>query len=233
MKYGSITAFLESTRVLIENSRDIPAVAQAVAGYGYDSARIGEGVAALTAAQTLVTKQIQEYGEAYQATEAMNLAWEAANQAYTRALKVARVAFANDTGAIGALKLSGPRKDTLNGWLEQATPFYDNLLVSPGLKAAFARFGYPETRLKEEQKLLSGVRQAINAQLKESGEAQTATHERDRAIDALDTWASAFKAICKVALADNPQNLEQLGITVLNQPRKKPAVAAAKAKTPA
>ena len=43
---------------------------------------------------------------------------------------------------------------------------------------------------------------------------------RDKALNALDTWVSAFRAICRVALADDPQQLEQLGIVVLNQSRR-------------
>jgi len=101
MKNGTVMAFLESARVLIENARDIPAVAQAVADYGYDSARIQEGVAALTAAQDLVTKQIQEYGESYQATDTLNKAFDAAQEAYRKAVKVARVAFGDDADAGG------------------------------------------------------------------------------------------------------------------------------------
>ena len=220
MTNGNITGFLESARVLIENSRDIPEVAQAVASYGYDAMRIQEGVAALSAAQALVSQQIREYGDSYQATNDVNRALAAAEDAYRKAVKVARVVF-EDPAAIGALKLSGPRKQTTNGFLEQATPFYDNLLANPPLAAKLGQYGYPEARLKAEQALVAAVRQAINVQLKETGEAQAATQARDKAFDALDVWVSGFRAICKIALANEPQRLEQLGIVVLNQARKK------------
>ena len=94
------------------------------------------------------------------------------------------------------------------------------------MKTRIAKFGYPEARLKSEQKLVADVRQAVNVQLRESVEAQSATLVRDKALDALDAWASDFKAICKVALAEDPQKLEQLGIMVLNQARRKAKVTA-------
>jgi len=72
-----------------------------------------------------------------------------------------------------------------------------------------------------EQKLVADLRQAVNVQLMESGAAQASTLTRDKALDALDAWASDFKAICKVALADDPQRMEQLGVLVLNQARRK------------
>ena len=224
MKYGKISGFLESARVLIENARDIPSVALAVADYGYDSHRLQGGVALLSAAQSLVSQQAKEYGESYQATEVMNRTWETADVAYVKAVKVARVAFGDDPKATVALRLSGPRKETLPGWMEQATLFYDNLLSDVGLQATMAQYGYLVTRLRDEQKLVAAVRQAVNVQARESGEAQSATLSRDKALNALDTWVSAFKAICRVALAEDPQQLEQLGIVVLNQARRKAKV---------
>jgi hypothetical protein len=44
------------------------------------------------------------------------------------------------------------------------------------------------------------------------GEAQDATLRRDRAADALQEWYSDFIAIARIALEDNPQYLEMLGI---------------------
>jgi hypothetical protein len=50
------------------------------------------------------------------------------------------------------------------------------------------------------------------AQKKETGEAQEATEMRDKALDNLAKWISNFRAVAKVALEDNPQQLEKLGI---------------------
>ena len=51
-------------------------------------------------------------------------------------------------------------------------------------------------------------------QEKEKGEAQAATKARDAAIDELQDWLSDYLAIAKVALEDNPQLLEGLGVLV-------------------
>jgi len=117
--------------------------------------------------------------------------------------------------------LPGVRKETINGFLEQATPFYGNLLRNPSFQARMGKFGYSLTRIQGERQLVEAVRQAVNDQLMETGEAQAATRVRDQALDGLDAWVSDFKAICRVALAEDPQRLEQLGILVLNAPRRK------------
>ena len=49
-------------------------------------------------------------------------------------------------------------------------------------------------------------------QEKEKGQAQAATQKRDAALDDLQDWLSDYLAIAKVALEDNPQLLEGLGV---------------------
>lgn len=44
------------------------------------------------------------------------------------------------------------------------------------------------------------------------GEVQTATEERDAAMKALKAWLSDYRAISKIALEAEPQQLEALGI---------------------
>ena len=141
----------------------------------------------------------------------MKAAWDEADAAYMRTFKVARVAFKDSAKGQAAMMLSGTRKHSLSGWIEQATAFYSNLLGNADLLAAMAAFGYDQARLAAEQALVQKVVTANLVQEKEKGEAQDATKQRDAKLDALDTWMSDFKAIATVALEERPQWLEKLG----------------------
>ncbi len=215
--------FLQDARVLIGNSQTLPGISTALAEFGYTADRLAEGQALLQAAEDLVLKQKKEYGEQYEATAAAQTAWEAADSAYSKTLKIARLAFADDVQAITALKLSGARKASLAGWLDQATFFYGNLASQPRLVATLGRFGYTAAKLAAEKALVDTLQTKVQAQAKESGEAQKATEERDAAIKKLDAWVGELRIVLKVALADDLQTLEAVGITVLpaGRPKKK------------
>jgi hypothetical protein len=221
MVSGSIAHFIESSRLLIENAIGVPEVAAVLAGFGYDSARLAEGSRLWARAQELVQRQVREYGEQYQASADAEAAREAFESAYMKALKVARVAFSDDALAAGALKLYGPRRQNIAGLLEQAATFYANLRADPKLSAKLQRFGYTADRLATEAALLEALRGKLQAQAKETGEAQSATAERDAALAALDAWTGDLRAICKVAFYGQADEQQKLGLGSWNPARKK------------
>lgn len=203
-----------AAQVAIDNSLNNPAILNAVTAFGYDAVRLQAGRDLYDEVMALAAAQEVEYGEQYEATAVVNAAWETADLAYKKALKISRVVFKGNQKARNALGLSGSRKKTLSGWIKQATTFYTNLLGTPDLLAAMAAYSYDQTKLEAESALVQAVVTASAAQDKERGEAQEATQVRDAKMDALDQWTSDYKAIAQVALSDSPQMLEQLGWVV-------------------
>ncbi len=207
----SIDARLLAAQVAIDNALANPDILAALQVFGYDLTKLTAGRALYDEVLPLVNQQKLEYGEQYEATETVKAVWAEADAAYMRTLKVARVALRDNTKAQAAMMLTGPRKRTLSGWLEQAAAFYGNLLGNADLLAALAPFGYDQVGLEAEAALLQAVRAANLIQEKEKGEAQEATKLRDAKMDALDIWMADFKAIAQVALEEHPQWLEILG----------------------
>ena len=210
----SLGDFLQETRILVGNSQNLPEVAGPLAEFGYNSERWTEGVGLLQAAETLVLAQKKEYGEQYEASEAAQAAWAVADSAYSKTLKIARLVFADDVQASTALKLLGSRKASLAGWLDQALFFYGNLAGQPTLMAKMGKYGYTPDKIRAEKALVEALQTKVQVQAKETGEAQQATVTRDAAVKKLDQWVGELRAILKVALADRPQVLESVGITV-------------------
>jgi len=203
---------LLNAQVAIENALSDAGILAALTVFGYDTAKINVGKTLYHAALTLTNQQKAKYGAQYGMTAEIKTAFDTADKAYMRSLKVARVAFKGNPQATAALMLRGIRKGSLSGWLEQVQAFYGNLLADADLMSVISEFGYTQRKLEAEQALAAAVAQANLAQEKGKGGAQEATKRRDAKLDALTDWLADFKAIAQVALDETPQQLEKLGL---------------------
>ncbi|UXP31641.1 hypothetical protein N6H18_14930 [Reichenbachiella agarivorans] len=196
----------------ITNGRDVDAISSVLTEYGYDAETMNSGMALYETADALHVKQKLEYGEQYAASDEFRIARAALNKTYMRHIKLARIALKGNKATEEALQLSGDRKQAFPGWLQQAKTFYTNSLLSPIVLAELAKVNIPQEALTAASLELVELEKKYNKQLKEKGEAQDATEKRDEALDALQDWMSDYIGIARVALEDDPQLLEMLGI---------------------
>ena len=180
--------------------------------YGYTPERIDEGKTLCTNATALYQQQIKERGDQTQASSDLNKAIDIANDPYIDQLKIARIVFRNEPGMWTKLELSGKRKCTQSGWINQAKIFYTNLLADEAALSKMAVYGSSVEKLESEAALVADAEAKQAIQRREMGEAQEATLKRDQAIEALDDWYSDFRKIARIALKTQPQYLEMLGI---------------------
>ena len=131
---------------------------------------------------------------------------------YIPHLKVARIAFRNDTKRWVQLELNGKRKNSQSGLLGQYKVFYNNMLTDDAALAKMAEYGQTREKIETGFQLILDVERKLALRKKEMGEAQDATKARDMAIDELQEWYSDYIEIARLALNDQPQYLEMLGI---------------------
>jgi hypothetical protein len=212
MKTNTIDARLLNAQVAIDNAISNETLKTALAAFGYDDVKLDIGKALYNDAVAKQNKQKQEYGEQFEATDALDLAKSNTNTAYMRDVKVARIALKGQRGSWQSLDLDGRRKQTYSGWASQASVFYTNALADNSVKTSLSKFGMTEQILTDGLSTVQDVEAKLAAQLKEKGDAQDATQTRDKAFDLLADWMSDFIAIARIALEDQPQMLEVLGI---------------------
>ena len=212
LKNNSIDSKLLVSRVAIENGQTNATIAALLADYGYDGTKMTEGQTLLEDAESKQATQKKEYGEQFDATDELDAAMSAANKTYMRHVKIARIAFKTDRGAQSALQLTGRRRQTYSGWLQQARVFYKNAIDDAAIKSELAGFGINGASLNSASNAVEEVGTKLAAQLKEKGEAQEATDTRDQALEALLDWRSDYFAIARIALEEEAQLLEVLGI---------------------
>ncbi len=206
----SISQFLGRARVTLDNASQTPEIQAALAVFGYDQTVLQTGLELLQTAENLQAVQQREYGEQYAASDALEQARQAANALYSVHRKLAKIALKQSTKQQQALGLNSTRKQSLAGWLGQATIFYTNALADAEVQAALQRFNITPENLAEGQQLVQQVADLNSVQEREKYQAQQATKDRDAALDALNDWLADFKAVALIALANRPQQLEAL-----------------------
>lgn len=213
MQDRSLANFLEEARQMLSALDGDADLAKAFEGYPLNAEWLAETQALYDEVVTAVSIQQREKAEQIAATEAFYNAQDTLKTAYMKALRVARVAFMEETQAQKQLQLNGTRAKAYSKWIQQVERFYSQLLSNVDWVATMASYKYPEAKLQEEASLIPPVRSAKDIQIREMGESQAATLARDEKIDALDKRIQWLRALAPIALEeDYPQWQEKLGI---------------------
>ena len=203
---------LLASDVAISNSLGDEIIMERLSFLGYDENRLKTGLELLKRVRELYNEQKKEYGEQFEASEAMYKAWEATSILYRQYSTLARVLFKNDTGTMSKLGLDKDQPKKLSDWVAQANQFYTNAMNTQDIQEKMAEYTVSAERL---QAALDDVNQLLNYeknQEKEKSDAQKATEERNKMFSDLDQYMYDLLQIAKVMLYDKPQLLEKLGI---------------------
>ncbi len=210
-KKRNISQRIADARLLINGALRQPKVSQELARLGYPKKEIQKGESLLNRVILLQNTKSTKYGLQFSVSEQckqdMAVAWEQ----YMYHVKSARLAFRQDVGKRKQLQLDQPRKRTLAVWMEQARYFYQAIRQMP---EAFAVMGVTGDELAQAQAMNEAVADAKHHCKSLAGEAQQATQERNIAMKKLDTWVRKFTKVARIALDEQDQLLEGMGLLV-------------------
>ncbi len=228
---NSIADRLNAAQLAISNSLDDAEIQARVGEYGYPAAKLTAGKALYTAAVNAVNNAQSAAGAQQQATAHVQSAEKIAHDAYQALAKVCRACFSDEPAKLTMLQLEGRMPRATAAFLSNATTLFENALGIAEIQTALAEFGYTTQKLQTERAKISSYDQANQVQEAAKGAAQQATVVQDDALDEMDDWVSRYLKIVKVALRDDPELLEKLGI--LSRSSKTAAQRAAPAKASA
>ncbi|NIM15191.1 MAG: hypothetical protein GTO45_24770 [Candidatus Aminicenantes bacterium] len=216
--------YLLETRVTFENVSTHTSFKATILDFGYDENRILEGVNKRVEAQRLFRLYIEKRQQKLGLKKKLDALFKAVYGEYSGHIQRLRKELILDEEATEILVLNGPRDRTRSGFIEMSTNFYTTAIKDIDMFNKIQRFGFTVEKL---QSGLDGVEAfaVMNSQYEKlKGECQRLVVERDEAFKDLRRWMAAFIATCRVAYKDNLQTLEEVGIFVLNRPRKKEKV---------
>lgn len=200
---------LEEAYVAITNALNVSQLQEPLRSFGYDEAKLRGGLAHHTTVKQL-TQQREGATQTARETSAL----------YQRTLKqltelfqlhrdTARLAYKREAQYIDHLKLTARRKDASADMLAQAETFYANVPV-----AMMEKYRISAKEIAETAKLVTQVRDLKAMRTHTQSQVQSLTRARNQALSALQTWMSHFMTIAKIALEQQPQQLEALNRTV-------------------
>ena len=210
------TATLERYRVALENVEIQSEIATIMAEFGYDSALIEDGKQLFTKTRQAYDENVREDDETSQVYSDFMEKRNSLEDTYSLHRKKAKVIFRKDLEILKRLSLDGSIPRAYVSWLETAKKFYAEVLADTELQTKLNRLRITAEDLTAANTLISELEAARSKYLIEKGESQDATNQKDSTFAQLDDWMSEFYAVARIALEDNIQLLEALGVIVRN-----------------
>ena len=211
---NSEASTLELYRVALENAENQPAIAAAMAELGYDSAAIAEGKTLLAETRAAFDFNKIEDDETSSAYADFSDKKAELEKTFKLHRKKAKVIFRNDSLTADKLGISGELPRTYVKWLETVRKFYSIATTDTEIQGKLARLAITTEQLNNANALYTSLKSARVEYLREKGESQDATKTKDAAFAKMDDWMRDFYAVARIALEENPQLLEALGILV-------------------
>ena len=205
---------LEQYRVSFENVEKQTEIATIMAEFGYNQTLLTEGKLLLSKTREAFDFNKKEDDETSDAYNNFSTLKENLAKTYSLHRKKGKVIFRNEPTTLNKLALTGSLPTAYIKWLETVKKFYTVAMVDTEIQSKLARLKITPTELDNTLTLIMQLESARAEYLREKGESQDSTKLKDKVFGEIDDWMSEFYAVAKIALEDNPQLLESLGIFV-------------------
>jgi hypothetical protein len=210
--YRSINDFIVDTELMLNNTKANATILAKMTAAGYPVTDINNKLTQLADLRTLNETQAREYGEQFNATEAWQQRKAAYHPTYIDHVGLARIAFRRDKGVQNSLAVNEERAISQNDYIMQGLAFYDNALAAADVKMALANKGLTQALLEAGQSEFLTLKDMRETQQRESGQAQTATRNRDTVYEDLLAWEMDYRATAKIVLRESAELMEEIGI---------------------
>jgi hypothetical protein len=214
MQKRTISAELAMAEIAIENALQNPDTLKKLSAYNYDRKRMLEGRSLKEEVEMLESVKEDKYGQQFNSTDDMKARRKEIMLHYRQHSKRARLAFEGQRGTLEQLQLLGNRKTDTSGLLKQVYTFYSKIELFAG---EMSKYNISPEELAQSKAMVEALFAARQQQVQSKGQAQHATQKRNMKRKELKNWMTQFRKVARIALADEPQLLETLGILVPTQ----------------
>lgn len=210
----SESKFLERTRIALTNAASQSEISAKMAKFGMDQDKLLEGIDLHKRAESTRDLHEKEGIDSRRASNAYREVFEDLQALFKRHRDLVRMLFKRNPDVLVRFAVSGRLPTKYNEFFERCRRFYQTIQNNPDLQELVLPLEItPDIVADCLAKLDELLATRANFD-KETGEWQDATQEKNRILLELKEWMDDFDTAAKVALYDNPQLLETLGIFV-------------------
>jgi len=212
MKKQAINNQLKGAQAMIRNAKSNPTIQQKLSEWGYVTQRVDDAESILTGVLLAQQTKKQDYRAKRDTDRQWRSDWATFRQQYREHRTVAKTLYRNDPARLDHLQLNQGIPKRINDILDQAEDFYQEL----GEGKEMAKLGIKTDELTQAKAMVDTLTSLREQRLQHKGAAEAATQKRNAAMAELQTWQQEFSRVAKMALKDEPQLLEILGIVVVS-----------------
>ena len=210
----SESKFLERSRIALTNAQTHPEIQPALEAYGMDAAKIAEGLGVYNNAKEVWERNKTEDAESKIASNSYKASYNQLQALFKRHRDQVLIFFKKNPDVLSSLGVKGRFPAKYNEFFDKVKMFYGTIQKNATIQAEMDKIKITSDVVTDcLSKLDTLLAERANYD-KELGESQDVTKSKNAALLALKEWMDDFDAIAKVALYDQPQLLEVLGIFV-------------------
>ncbi len=210
MKRVTIAMF-QNYGSIFENIGKNDALRTELAEYGYDNAELDKGRALYEAALQQLDINKTETAEEKLAYDAFSKQLDELKSTYATDRKKVKIVYKDQAAVLSSLGVKGITSIRTTELINGMDTLYKQLSGNEQLLQPLAKLKITNAHVATQLQRLEEVKTAYNTYIKEKGESQQATKDKDKALTELEKWVRELYAIAKIALEDKPQLLESIG----------------------
>ena len=202
---------ISQNRTALSNASSLQEIATRVADFGYNAKKLQQGKGIVDRADMLHSLKKDKFNSKLHISQTLDADTKACRKLYMSHVKVARQSFDPATGIHRQLGIDRAIPQNVTEWVPLAHVFYIKLQE---IHDQMTRYTIPAEEVDQGQAMVEAVLHQRNMRFAKKGEAEASTHTRDLARKEMRTWMNDFYGVARIALKDQPQWLEALGIQV-------------------
>lgn len=209
--YISEQQLIQNVGILFENLKNQVELKTELEEYGYDEQEVAKGKALYDKALEEYQKNIKEGQEETSAYQTFTQKMDEVSGIYSTDRKKARIIFKDEAGILINLRLKGKPSQSIAGMLDDMKVFYTTIQQNENLLNPLKRLKINAEHIAQQIQNLADTEKAYADYIREKGESQQATKDKNLAFSNMEKWVREFYSIAKIALEDKPQLLESIG----------------------